>query len=76
MVYSIIKIISIDCTGKYQLLEINKLILINLLLARTVEDLSGQEVILTTMDDSVEIVTAQPSSERGSGSLRYLWRWG
>ena len=76
MVYSIIKIISIDCTGKYQLLEINKLILINLLLARTVEDLSGQEVILTTMDDSVEIMTAQPSSQRGSGSLRYLWGWG
>ena len=44
----------------------------NLLLARTVEDLPHQEVVLTAMNYSVQVVTPQSSSQCGSSSLCHL----
>ena len=49
-----------------------KIFYVNSLLARAVEDFPYEKVVLTTVDDTIQVVTSQSSRQRGSSSLRHL----
>ena len=60
------------CSIRYFL---DKLNITHLLFSRAVEDLPDKKVILSPMNNSLNIMTSQPSSQCWPSSLCYLERW-